>query len=145
VVRLIAAFLTGLVLFRLAPWLAPTRLVGGLDWVKAGGLGFAALVTIPIAALIVAITVIGLPLAITSFVIWLASLYLAKIIVAEFIGRSLLKQGGVVSLFVGLLIVIVAVNIPILGGLLNFLMCLLGMGALVMTIYLVNRRPLQTA
>jgi hypothetical protein len=145
VVRLIAAFVTGLVVFRLAPSLAPTRLVSGMDWLKAGGLGFAALVTIPIAAVIVAFTVIGLPLAITSFVIWMAALYLAKIIVAEFIGRSLLKQGGVVSLFVGLLIVIVAVNLPILGGLLNFLLCLLGMGALVMTIYLVNRRPLQTA
>lgn len=145
IVRLIAAFVTGLVVFKLVPWLAPTRLVSGMDWLKAGGLGFAALVTIPVAAVIVAITVIGLPIAITSFVAWMASLYLAKIIVAEFIGRSLLKQGGVVSLFVGLLIVILAVNLPILGGLLNFLLCLLGMGALVMTIYLVNRRPLQTA
>jgi len=138
VVRLIAAFVTGLIVFWLAPWLAPTRIVSGMDWLKAGGVGFVALVATPIAVVITAITVIGLPIALSSLVLWLAALYLGKIVLAEFIGRSLFKNNGAAPLFGGLVVVIVAVNIPFLGGLINFLLLLLGMGALAVTLY---KRP----
>lgn len=135
VVRVITAFITGLVVFRLAPWLAPTRVASGVDWLKAGGLGFVALVSIPIAAIIVACTVIGLPIALASVVLWIAGLYLAKIVVAEFVGRMLLKKSGAVSLLVGIVLVIIAVDLPLLGGLINFLFYLLGLGAIVITLY----------
>jgi cytoskeletal protein CcmA (bactofilin family) len=135
VVRLITAFVTGLIVFRLAPWLAATRIASGTDWLKAGGLGLAALVTVPVAAVIAACTVIGLPLALSSFVLWLAGMYLAKIIVAEFVGRALFKNNNAMSLLAGLALVILAVNLPFLGGLINFLFYLLGLGAIVMTVY----------
>jgi len=135
IVRLIAGFITGLIVFRLAPWLAPTRVASGTDWLKAGGLGFVALVTIPIAAIIVACTVIGLPLALSSIVLWLAGLYMAKIIVAEFVGRILFKKSNAVSLLAGLALVLVVVDLPILGGVMGFVFYLLGLGAIVMTVY----------
>jgi hypothetical protein len=135
VVRLLAAFITGLILFRLIPSLAPLRLTSGMDWLKAGGLGFIALVSVPIACLIVGITVIGLPIALLSFALWLAGLYFSKIIVAEFVGRTLMKSSGAVPLLAGLVLVIVAVDLPWVGTLINWLLMLLGLGAMALTIY----------
>lgn len=135
IVRVIAAFITGLVVFRLAPWLAPTRVASGTDWLKAGGLGFIALVSVPIAAILAACTVIGLPIALSSLVLWLAGMYMAKIIVAEFVGRTLFKKSSAMSLLVGLALVIVVVDLPVLGGLMGFVFYLLGLGAIVMTVY----------
>jgi hypothetical protein len=140
VVRIITAFVTGLIVFWLAPWLAATRVASGTDWLKAGGLGFVALVTIPIAAIVVACTVVGLPLALSSVVVWLAALYLAKIIVAEFVGRALFKTSNAMSLLGGIVVVILAVNLPFVGGLINFLFLLLGIGAIVLTTYRLRSR-----
>ena len=39
------------------------------------------------------------------------------------------------TLLIGLFIVIVAVNLPFIGDVLNFLLILIGLGALVMTVY----------
>jgi Putative zinc-finger len=135
VVRILTAFVTGLILLRLFPWLVPAGIASGKDWLKAGGLGFAVLVAVPIAAIIVGITVIGLPIALLSLFLWVAGLYLAKIIVAEFVGRSLMKTSGAVPLLAGLLLVIVAVDLPWIGGLINFLLCLLGLGAIAIGLY----------
>jgi cytoskeletal protein CcmA (bactofilin family) len=147
IVRILAAFITGLILFRLFPWLLSAGLTSGKDWLKAGGLGFAVLVAVPIAAIIVGITVIGLPIALLSIFLWVAGLYLSKIIVAEFVGRSLMKTSGAVPLLAGLLLVIVAVNLPWIGGLINFLLCLLGLGAITIAIYkaVTRRHELTTA
>lgn len=140
IVRVITAFITGLIVFRLAPWLAPTRVASGLDWLKAGGLGFVALVSIPIAAIIVACTVVGIPLALASVVLWLAGIYMAKIMVAEFVGRTLFKKSSATSLLAGLALVIVAVNLPIVGTVISFVLYLLGVGAIVMTMYRMTSR-----
>jgi cytoskeletal protein CcmA (bactofilin family) len=141
IVRLVTAFITGWLIFRFVPWLAPTRVGSGLDWLKAGGLGLAFLVTVPVAVIIALCTVVGIPLALLTLVIWIAALYFAKIIVAEFVGRMLFKKSNAVSLLAGLAIVIVAVNLPMLGGLISFLLLLLGLGALVMTAYRMSTTP----
>jgi hypothetical protein len=61
--------------------------------------------------------------------------------VAEFIGRSLTKESGAMALLAGIVLVIVAVNLPWIGGLINFVLCLLGLGAIAMALYSVaNRR-----
>jgi len=140
IVRVITAFITGLIVFRLAPWLAPTRISSGLDWLKAGGLGFVALVSIPIAAIIVACTVVGIPLALASVVLWLAGIYMAKIMVAEFVGRTLFKKSTAMSLLAGVALVVIAVNLPVVGSVISFVLCLLGVGAIVMTAYRMTSR-----
>ena len=138
IVRILAAFVTGLILFRLLPAFAPARLASGREWLTAGGLGFIALVTVPVAAFLVGITMIGLPVALLSFALWLAGLYFSKIIVAEFVGRSLMHTSGAVPLLAGLFVVAAAVNLPWIGGLINLLLMLLGLGAIVMTVYRSN-------
>jgi hypothetical protein len=84
-------------------------------------------------AVIIAITVIGLPLSFITIVAWLTAWYLAKIVLAHLIGRSILAgrsehSGLVPALFVGLIIVIIAINLPFLGGVLNLLATILGLG-----------------
>ncbi len=135
IVRIIAAFVTGLLLFKLLPALVPTHIHSGMDWLKAGGIGFITLVTVPVAFIILAVTIIGLPVALLSLALWGASIYLSKIVVAEFVGRSILKTRSAISLLAGLVLVVVAVNLPWIGGLINFLLILLGLGALAVSIY----------
>src|SRR5437667_6515051 len=90
IIRLAAAFITGLALF----WLFPAVRRPGLDnraaLLTAGAIGFVAAVATPVAAIFIGITLIGLPLALVSIALWLLGLYLAKIVVAVFVGRALL-------------------------------------------------------
>ena len=135
VVRILGLFVTGLVVFKLMPALMPSSMVSGSDWLKAGGVGFMTLVAVPVAAIIIAFTFIGFPIALITFILYLIACYLAKIVVAEFVGRSVMKNSGAVPLLVGLLLVILAVNLPWIGTLINFLLILLGLGAIALSVY----------
>ncbi|HEX4998328.1 MAG TPA: zf-HC2 domain-containing protein [Terriglobia bacterium] len=134
IVWTLAAFIAGLLLFRIFPSLAPTGATGK-DWLISGGVGFATLVSVPLAAILVGITVIGLPLALVAMALWFAGLYFSRIVVSEFVGRSLMKRSGALPLIVGVVVVAVAMNLPWIGGLISFLVRLLGLGAMALTIY----------
>jgi len=148
-VKLAAALITGLFIAWLFPALFRTSLdrpgaltalggfhagPGGQGLLKAAGLGFLVLVAAPVAALILAFTLLGLPIAILTLFTWVAGLYLAKVFVGALIGQGILKpQAGqppsfALSLLLGLFIVFVAIDIPYVGGWLYFLVILLGLG-----------------
>lgn len=133
-VRLAAAFFTGLLLFWLFPALFAARLETAGRVLLTMGVGFLALVALPIAAIIAAITLIGLPIGLLGLVTWLAGLYLAKIFVAAFLGQALMRPPAgqmasfALALLVGLVIVLVAINIPYVGRWIHFLAILLGFG-----------------
>ena len=79
------------------------------------------LITVPITAIIIAIAVVGLPLSFITIMAWLTAWYLAKIVIAHLVGRSVLASrsddpGLASALFVGPIIVTVAINLPFLGG-----------------------------
>jgi hypothetical protein len=89
-----------------------------------------------VAAFLVCITIVGLPLGILGFVIGLVGLYLSKIVIAQIIGRAVFRapQGPphyAATLITGLVIVIVAINLPLIGGLTNFVLTLVGFGVIV--------------
>lgn len=136
-----AAFFMGLLLYWLFPQIGRIPLSNGRFALASGGIGFLAAVAAPIAALLLAITVIGLPIALVTIVLWVLGLYLAKIIVARYIGGAILKTGddrmasAALSLVVGLIIVIICIDLPYIGGVVNFFLVLIGLGALVMTVY----------
>lgn len=140
-IRIAAAFVTGLLLFWLFPGLARVNLASARALVTAGGIGLVTVIAAPVAALVLGITLIGLPIALTGAGLLLVGLYLAKIVIAQFVGQSLLRgQGGRVltiapQLLTGLVLTCVAVNLPFIGGVLNVLLILLGLGALVLTLY----------
>jgi len=136
-----AAFLTGMILLLLFPGLRRVNLNDAVSVLKSAGIGFLAVVAMPVAAFILLITLIGFPLAVVGFVGWLLGLYLAKIIIANFVGRTLFSSASdrlssvALSLFVGLMLIFIVINIPYIGGLIHFLLVFIGFGALVMNVY----------
>lgn len=132
VLKLLAALVAGLVLFQVFPALGRVRVDNGAALLTAGGIGAVALVATPILALLAAITLIGLPLALCAFLLWLIGLYLAGIVSAGVVGRLLLEdRGHALTLAAGLFILFVLINIPILGGLVRLVAVLAGLGLIV--------------
>jgi anti-sigma factor RsiW/cytoskeletal protein CcmA (bactofilin family) len=136
-----AAFIAGFLLLLIFPSLRRLGFSDVISVLKSGGIGFLVVFATPIAAICVAITLIGIPVALVGFVTWLLGLYLAKIIVANFIGRTLLASNGdrmssvALGLFVGLALIFVAINLPYIGGLIHFVLVLIGFGALAVNLY----------
>jgi hypothetical protein len=141
-VWLAAAFLTGIVLLRAAPQLvdgAAAAINGG--WPTLG-LGFVALVVTPAALLLLLITVVGIPVALTGAALFLFGLYAAKIVVAIWIGGRVLPAARpALGLLAGLTIVTVVLAIPFLGWLARLVVSCAGLGALAWT----ARRWLRSA
>jgi cytoskeletal protein CcmA (bactofilin family) len=131
---LAAAFVTGLLLYRLFPWLFAGRLADARALLLSLGIGFGVLVAAPVAIVLVGLTVVGLPVALLALGLWLAGLYLSSILVSEFLGRTLLSRGAgpgpsfARALFVGLSILTVAGTFPYLGGLVSALVMPIGLG-----------------
>ncbi len=102
VLRIAAAFLTGWLLFGLAPRFADVRLDTTVATFKTVGIGFLCVIAVPVGALNVAVTVVGLPLAVIAVWLWLA----------------------------GLVAVYVAANLPLIGRVINVAVTIAGMGVL---------------
>jgi hypothetical protein len=140
VIRLAGAFLTGLVLLWLFPVLREVSLPNVMAVLRSAGIGLAAAVTLPVAALILCVTVVGIPLGVLTFVLGAVGLYFSKAVIAQIIGRAVLRNRPVpphyaATLFVGLVIVIVTINLPWIGGLLNLVLTLTGFGVIVSLIF----------
>ena len=136
VIRLAGAFVTGLLLLWLFPVLREVSLPNAVAVLRSAGIGLAAAVTLPVAALIVCVTIIGIPLAVLTFLLGAIGLYFSKAVVAQIIGRGVLRNRATpphyaATLLVGLVIVIVAINLPWIGGIANFVLTLVGFGVIV--------------
>jgi hypothetical protein len=137
----------GLVLFP-AFFRATTQGVGA-GWLSLG-LGVAVLTGAPVAMIVAAITLVGFPISLMLFALYLTAIYLAKIWVGAFLGQILLKPSGstkgdwFLGLLLGLLILTVVGFIPYLGGLVHFGVVCLGLGAFAGQIYRASR-PAITA
>ncbi|MFH1012469.1 MAG: polymer-forming cytoskeletal protein [Candidatus Peregrinibacteria bacterium] len=139
VYQLLAMLFAGLFL----AWLFRFYFVGAVDyvrhnWLKSLGIGILALIITPIAALILAITLIGLPLAALVFVLWGIMIYFGKLLAAMMIGSWLITFDNkssfgrtYVSFSFGVLIYVALSLIPVVGWILKFLLIVMGMGALV--------------
>ena len=138
-VSLGAAFLAGLLLFWLFPTLRSVTLPG-VAALRSAGIGLAAAVTLPIAALLVCFTIVGLPVGIATFVLGALGLYLAKPVVGQVVGRLLFRNPDAqphfaVTLLIGLAIVIFAGSLPFVGGIVRFAVTIIGFGVIVHAIY----------
>jgi len=137
----------GLVLFP-GFFQASTEAVGS-GW-RSLGLGIAVLAGAPVVMIVIAITLVGLPLSLMLLALYLAAIYLAKIWVGAFLGRVLLKPATatkadwLLGLLVGLLIITVVRFIPYLGGLVHFGVICLGLGAFAWQLYWASRRVTTT-
>jgi len=137
----------GLVLFP-GFFRATTQAVGS-GWLSFG-LGVGVLAAVPVAMVVAAITLIGIPISLMLFAVYLAAIYLAKVWVGAFLGRILLNPSGVTKgdwllrLLVGLLILTIVGFVPYLGGLVRLGVVCLGLGAFAGQLYRASR-PVITA
>lgn len=106
---------------------------------KSLGSGVLLLIAIPLVAMILMITVIGIPLGLIVLVSYMVILYISKIFVGLAIGRRILtyaKQeisSPYWHLVVGLIVIAFATKLPLIGFLISLIVILAGLGALVMT------------
>jgi hypothetical protein len=146
-VWLAAAMLVGWLVLVLFPgfFQAGTHAVGSV-W-RSLGLGVAVLAGVPVAIVVIAITLVGIPAALMLFAVYLAAIYLAKVWVGAFLGQILLKPAAatatktdwLLGLLVGLLILTIIESIPYLGGLVHLGVVCLGLGAFAWQLYRVSR------
>lgn len=106
---------------------------------KSLALGLALLVTLPVAAMLLMMTVIGIPLGMTVLLFYPLALVIGYLTAAYFIGErsaAKLRQGiamtrgrRILSLVLALLALAIIGLVPILGGLVIFIALLAGLGA----------------
>ena len=111
----------------------------GHPW-KSLVLGFVIWICVPIASLILMVTIIGLPLAILVIFLYLIAWYLSAVLVGLTLGGKIVgafkkdRAGPMVGgLILGLVVLRALSLIPGLGLFIQFLVILFGMGALILS------------
>lgn len=103
--------------------------------------GFAALFLIPMTAFMLLFTVVGLPLSLLLLLFYLILLYLGKIAVGLWLGalilrrKELSKRNLTATLSAGLLVIYILTAFSAASLLINFLLVLLGLGALILALF----------
>jgi cytoskeletal protein CcmA (bactofilin family) len=93
------------------------------------GLGLVVLIVTPVAALILMATIIGIALALLVLGLYFIGLYISGIVASIIAGGFVLKNSNqYLQGFVGLLLLTIIGLIPIIGGLVKFIVLLVGMG-----------------
>lgn len=101
------------------------------DIFKRLGIGLGALILIPIACIMVLLTIIGIPLSLIVFTVYCVLIYLSMIPTAYYFGNWAFKdkiKNKYLLLAVSLLILSVVKLIPFLGGWVGFLSLCFGLG-----------------
>jgi hypothetical protein len=135
-VQLFGALLLGGVARALVPAFFERGVRSVRAWAPSLGLGAALLVGVPVAALLAALTLVGLPLALIALGLYLLGLYAAKIVVGASLGRALLgsrgtgPRGWLPALALGVAILLVGFELPLVGPALHVVVLCLGLGAL---------------
>ena len=128
-----AALIVGIGLFWLVPGLRRVTIGTDMAALKTAAFGILAWVTIPMICVLITVTVVGIPVALIDCALWLLAVYLAKIVMANIIGTMLLseREGIVMPLLVGLIVVMIAINLPWIGGIISALLTITGLGLIV--------------
>ncbi len=141
--KALAMLLMGLVLVRLFPSLLPPAPESSKEVLRDMGFGFVALVATPVVMLLIALTLIGIPVSIVLGMVYAVLLFLSTLVVAYFAALRLPTPDHrrlVLNTGASLLAILFVVAIPFVGPGLNFLVHIFGMGCLV-----VHLRKLYTA
>jgi hypothetical protein len=145
--------LTAIVLVAALPGFT-TRVANTLQTRAAMSLlmGFAALVCIPVAAVVLLVTVIGIPLAVIAVLLYLVLLLAGYTMTGVTVGDWLLQRyraanagrvgWRILAAALAVLVIALLGRVPWIGGLVSFVALVAGMGALVMQ---VRRRPAGVA
>jgi Putative zinc-finger len=154
-VTLVGAWIVGMLLAALFPAAFAFTPKSGSEFAWRTAVGFLVLLATPIAALLLAITLVGLPLGLIALGLWVLILYFAKIFVAATVAQQVFKPAGTtaramaVPLLASLLIVWIAINLPFVGGIISFIVMLVGAGIVFLwwraRLWPITAQPLTTA
>lgn len=104
--------------------------------------GLLYLIVTPIFAVILLITVIGIPLGLTLIAIYIITVYASRIFIGLWIGQYILgkfkkeiRHKALLPLAIGLLIIVIGINLPILGIFVHFVIIVFGLGTIALTGY----------
>lgn len=101
---------------------------------KSLGVGLLTVIVAPVLAVLLLITVVGIPLAIITIFGYILVLYIAKIFVAFAIGKALLKSKNTyLAFFLGLIVYSLFRIIPVVGFVLALITAVAGTGAYIST------------
>ncbi|MDX1647498.1 MAG: polymer-forming cytoskeletal protein [Longimicrobiales bacterium] len=142
VLRVLAFLVTGVVLVTLFPVSFGETIDEVADAaVGAMGLGLLWLVLVPPAAFLLAVTVVGIPLALLLLLLYGLSLYLAPVVTGLWLGGEMLRRpdppdakGAAGAFLVGGGVVAVGVLLPWVGFLVRLAAVVLGVGAVILTL-----------
>ena len=101
---------------------------------KALGIGFLTLIAVPVAAIIIMITVVGIPLSLIALGLYALFIYLSAIPSSYYVGSIIFKdkiKNEYLLVAVSLLIFYAVKWIPLAGGLISFASLIFGLGTLV--------------
>jgi cytoskeletal protein CcmA (bactofilin family) len=112
--------------------------VGTREALRSGGVGFLALVGVPIALVLVAVTIVGIPLSLAGLVafallLWVAFVY-GSLVAGTWLLSLLDREGRWLALVSGLVAVALVGLVPFVGGVVRFLVLLVGLGAFVLAV-----------
>jgi cytoskeletal protein CcmA (bactofilin family) len=115
--------------------------VGG-DGLRSAGVGFIAAVVAPVAMLLACILIITIPLVFIAFLLFALLVYLAKVPVAIWLGDWIMKRFGrtgsspYLCLVIGIPVLYILFAVPFLGKIAWFASLFIGLGAVVLTIWM---------
>ena len=99
--------------------------------VKHFVIGFLSLIAIPVASIMVMITIIGIPIAIITLIMYGISLYLSSVATSYYLGHHLFKdkiKNDYLVLVISLLLLFILKLIPIIGGFVSLISLCMGLG-----------------
>lgn len=140
IASLVSTFVLGLLVILLLPIFTKNTLetLRKKPWPSAGA-GLIALIVTPIVAVILFITLLGIPLALIILPVYFVILYISRIFVVLWAGQEILKQvnnksSEVWAFLVGVIVYGVLTFIPFVGGWISFLVIIFGLGAVLLTL-----------
>ncbi len=116
-------------------------------------IGFILIVVVPVAAVLLLITIVGIPLALVVTLLYVATAYPSLVFVSTWLGEAILRRLGgrqtsgapYLSVAVGVAVLVVLVALPFVGWVVRLLALCAGFGALWTAIWSVRTRPREPA
>jgi len=122
-------------------WGTLSETINRSPWASLGW-GVLALLVTPLAALLLLITVVGIPISLALMFAYAALLYAGKIVVGDAAGRFLSRRfgwenrvPGIVPFMIGLAGLILLTKIPIVGTIISIAVISLSMGTISLALY----------
>jgi cytoskeletal protein CcmA (bactofilin family) len=140
VIWMAAFVLFGLVLFQAMPSFSKSATEQVERYGASFGTGVLVFFAVPVAALIACVTVVGLFIGVTAFLLWYVALYYAQIVVGAMVGQWIMGRTQelwplIGRMAVGVILVRLCTVIPELGGWVKFGVVLWGIGAISLALY----------